>query len=383
MSKGAVISLRPTWIFYNGLLFAFAIGWIPRLLFNADVSGALDALLVVISILVLSVRRLTRRHSLYLLSIVIYVFIGMIAAVLFRGANILDFLVAYKFLWYLAILIPLAGRQLLNQIQMRRLLRIALVMFALVYVAKSLLGSGRPIFFTENNFEILLLCLMLVGNHVANGRTSLVDVMLLLAIALLSGSRSGAVLVAVVVLYSFDFRRLRSASSILILSAGAVGIMLAGYVFLTRTSGGVESIDRYMFFMGLLESVHGWSWFDFLTGASRISPLPVQVCSRLSFYDALFSYSGNGSCYSVVLHSFLMRIVYDHGLIISFLTGCMIWRLMVGLPTKAKLCVLGLLVFNGMSVSSINSIYAALGLAFLFSACRNTGALRVAEGELR
>jgi len=99
----------------------------------------------------------------------------------------------------------------------------------------------------------------------------------------------------------------------------------------------------------------------------------VEVCSRLSFYDALFSYSGNGSCYSVVLHSFNMRILFDHGVIVAFICGSLLWKFMAGSPGKAKCCVIALLVLNGLSVSSLNSIYAALGLVFILSAAARLG----------
>lgn len=377
--SGQVVSIRPSWILYNGLILAFILGWIPRALLGLDVGGMLDGLLLCVSVVVLYVKGLQSRLALYLCAIGLYVGVGGILAVWFRSVNLLDFLAAYKFLWYLAILVPLASQRVLSARQISRLLRLGLVAFLAVYCGKMIFGSGRPIFFTENNFELLFICLLFVAGHVSTGRTSFVDVVLLLAISVLSGSRSGAALAAVVVMFSFDYRRLRSVSSLLILFGGAASVLLAGFVFSSRTTGGVQSIDRYMFFLGLVDSTSDWPWWKYFVGAARISPLPVDVCSRLSFYDTLFSYSGDGSCYSVVLHSFLMRVVYDHGLIVTFLSGWLICKLMVGVPGRSKLCVLVLLVFNGMSVSSINSIYAALGLAFVCSA----GAARLDDLQRR
>jgi len=309
-----------------------------------------------------------KRAAIPLLAISLYVVVGAGFAIGLRSVHPYDFMMAYKFLWYLLLLIPFSGRPVLDANQLARLLRICLVSFCAVYLGKVLIGNSRPTFFTENNFEILLICLLFISAQIANDGVKFLDIGLLLAVAVLSGSRSGAALAALVVLLSFDYRKLKSGSALLVLFGGVAAVFAMAYVFMTRTSGGIESIDRYNFLLGLLEATKGWSFFDFMVGAPRVSALPPIVCSRLSFYEALFSYSGDGTCYSVVLHSFVMRILFDHGVIVMVAVGALIWSLLKGANWRSKAGVLMLLVANGLSVSSINSVYAALGLVVACSA---------------
>ncbi len=54
------------------------------------------------------------------------------------------------------------------------------------------------------------------------------------------------------------------------------------------------------------------------------TPLLPASCADLSYYQTLFSYAGDGRCYSVILHSFIMRVIYDHGIIgFAFLIFCL------------------------------------------------------------
>lgn len=352
-----------------GLSLLFALGWAPRLLRISDGDVFLDIILAIAAATAFISGRGNRANLLWLVATVAYTGAGAALAVVIRHVNVYDFLLAYKFCWYFALLFLAAGRPLLDARSLQRLLSFGLVMFSLVYGGKLVTGDLRPTFFTENNFELLLLCLLYFATHVACGRSRAWHTAALLVIAVISGSRSGAVLAAVVVLFTFDISRIKRASTWLLLGLGAAGAAGAYYVFSMRSgAGGLEDTDRYRFFLSFLRATEGWGVADYLMGAPRVSALPDYICTNLAFYKNLFSYSGDGSCYSVILHSFNMRVLYDHGIMLTVALGFGLWRILGGCSSKEKSCVLALLLLNGMSVSSLNSVYAALGLLLVSSA---------------
>ena len=76
----------------------------------------------------------------------------------------------------------------------------------------------------------------------------------------------------------------------------------------------------------------------------------------------IYSYSGDGTCYSVILHSFLLRVIYDHGLLgFMFLMGVVAIYLNK-FSLKAKICILLIIISTALSVSSLNNVYVALAL---------------------
>lgn len=381
MAMQLVIRRRPlpSSIFFWGLGILLALGWLPRLLRISDADTLLDIVFAATAISVFLRGWIRRTNLIWFAGVVVYTAIGATLAVVVRGANLYDFLLAYKFCWYVALLFLASARPLLDEASLDRLLSFSLLMFGLIYLGKFATGDGRPTFFTENNFELLLLCLLYFATHVAHGKSKPWHTAALLALSVISGSRSGAALAAVTVLFTFDMSRIRRASTWALLALGAAGAAGAYYVFATRSgAGGLEETDRYRFFLNFLRATEGWGTADYLFGADRISPLPEYICDQLVFYGRLFSYSGDGSCYSVILHSFNLRILYDHGVLVTAALCIAIWRILGPCSFKQKACVVLLLFMNGMSVSSLNSVYAALGILLVASA----GAMRLGKAGL-
>ncbi|WP_216073902.1 hypothetical protein, partial [Acinetobacter baumannii] len=90
-----------------------------------------------------------------------------------------------------------------------------------------------------------------------------------------------------------------------------------------------------------------------------ITALSPESCRSLSFYDVLFSYSGNGSCYSVILHSYFFRVIFDHGafglvLLFSFLAVAL---RKYGYSKMDVGVVIGILSASALSVSAMNSVF--------------------------
>jgi hypothetical protein len=144
-------------------------------------------------------------------------------------------------------------------------------------------------------------------------------------------------------------------------------IALSGYLFsmiLFERSGGAsfDNIDRVVFFKVFADELSNASIINFFIGLDRISPLSADSCHTLRFYNGLFSYSNDGSCYSVILHSFLFRVILDHGLIILGLLLFFTYKyLRLSKYTKKVSMVVVFATFlNGLSVSSFNSVFFPL-----------------------
>lgn len=296
---------------------------------------------------------------------IFYIIISGIYAMKGGNDNSLDFFQAYKCFWYIFVLAAVSFRHYFYARDISKLNTFLLILFAIIYsIKRFILLDDRPTVLVENNFELIFVALIFYANFVAGGKRTIRDVALLIFIIALSGSRSAAVVALIVILFSIQFRRMRFKDIIVALSV-IIGSAIALNIFESRSSGGLESIDRYKFFEQFLYATRNWGVGEFLFGAPRITPLPPEVCNTLSFYHTLFSRSDDGSCYSVILHSFDLRAVYDHGLIgLSFMLWS-VWYLLGGLPKNVKLCVTLVLFLTGMSVSSLNNVYVALSL-FIF-----------------
>jgi len=350
---------------YLGVLAVLAFAWIPALTGSRVGEPLLDALLLLTS--ALSVRQTgLRKGSVLVFQLFwgLYLLGGALIAIAARHTNPLDFAQAYKFVWYMVLLAPFAWYSTASpQLDIRRLLNVALAMFFTVYLWKRIGGDDRPKLMTENNFEIIFLALLYFSCYAAKVRPRLLQTLVFLSIVALSGSRSAAIAAALVVLFSFDYRSRNAARVLTGLIAALAGVGFAIAIFESRSHGGIESIDRFKFLLMFMESIKSWSAIDYLFGADRLTALPPHVCSQLSYYNVLNSYEGDGSCYSVILHSFNLRIIHDHGILITLLTAAYLMLLTKKAPLHQRLCVLAIVTASGLSVSALNNVFTALGIA--------------------
>jgi|GEM_PF-710009 len=368
----------PAAVIYLGLLAVILTVWIPHILGSRIGEPLFDALFLIAS-LALVWRSGLRVGALLAVQLfwIGYLAVGVLLAVVLRGVNPLDFAQAYKFVWYLVLLPPFvwAGNALEAR-DLRRLLNATLLMFLTVYVGKRLLGDDRPMFMAENNFELIFLALLYFSSYAAGNKPSVLQTMGLLSIIVLSGSRSAAVAGALVVMFSYDFKSKNPAKIIIGILAAVVGVALAVLIIESRTHGGLESIDRFRFLLLFLESVDGWSAGKYLIGADRLTPLPAHVCSQLAYYRMLFSYESTTTCYSVILHSFNLRVLYDHGLLITAVLLFTLLLLMRRAPASQIACVLAVILSSGLSVSSMNNVFTAMGIGLF---CLGVSAKKAAE----
>lgn len=130
----------------------------------------------------------------------------------------------------------------------------------------------------------------------------------------------------------------------------------------------LNSVDRIKFLHMFMQSTEHWHWWNYLAGTKPMTPLSPESCQALSYWKTLFSYENDGLCYSVILHSYLLRGIYDHGLLglffLNFFLAYGLWK--SGYRKIDILCVIGVMMLSSLSVSAYNSFFYALAMAVYF-----------------
>jgi hypothetical protein len=275
-----------------------------------------------------------------------------------------DFLQAYRWLFYAIIAAIAVGRRWMP---VRPLTRIstALVLLALMKAGLTfvVVGPGtRPGLFLENNFELALFSGLLITCYPHLGRFRGLLVLALGLLTVLAGSRSGSILFVIVVVFVItQSTKLNLLARYLLLLTVPIAGLVASAVFDARAAPS-GSIDR-LNFLGVFEGeVANWDFLDWTVGTWPITPLSSGGCRRLSYYENLFSSVGDGTCYSVIFHAFLMRVVFDAGilgLVLSF--GVLLYTMRRAQVTwPVTLALLSIAIANSFSVSGPNSPYVVL-----------------------
>ncbi|WP_311066031.1 hypothetical protein [Halomonas sp. DWK9] len=375
----------------------------------------MELMVLLLSVLVFPPK--SRLSWLFMLSAGAYLVATFIIAVIINNAHILDYIQAYKAFFYVALLCSFIGETLFKKEHVAKFFYVVLFLFFLKYSYSRLLGldswvSQRPGIFTENNFELvfLVLLLYLVLPVIRWRFLSFSTVMLII---FLSGSRSAFLCFAVVYFFSvfrlgkgFIKQWLLLFPLLIALAYGIVSdrmdISLGGgsdaasqtpsmpaleegrsSVATPETGEVVEqepltfrsflergaSIDRVRFLLYFLNETEDWHWGNVMLGTQPLTPLSVQTCEDLSYWSDLHSFSGDGSCYSVILHSYIIRVLYDHGVVgLLFLIVFTVYALRKsGYSWADTLCVLGVLLASSLSVSAFNSVFAVLSMIFYLS----------------
>jgi hypothetical protein len=187
------------------------------------------------------------------------------------------------------------------------------------------------------------------------------------AIFLLSGSISGG-LILIFVLGVINFKHIKK-KTIYIIPFSIVLILFIIIVIKDRTYGtyDITTNTRYEFLLLFINETKNWSIFDLLIGAPRITSLSDYACySQYRWTAGLFSYEDNGECYSVIFHSYILRVIHDHGILGLLFIVCFIFKIIIsaGYKHKTALVIIAIALINGLSVSAFNSIYFVTGLFF-------------------
>ncbi len=311
-----------------------------------------------------------KRISSYFILNLGYIVFSIVYAIFLNGSNFKDFLLIYKIYIYLFFLTFLLNRQFLTEKIFFNFHKFYVGIFLLkysIYVFRY--GFSRPILFYENNFELMLLALSFYLYYIKKAKVSILHQVVIGIIFILSGSISG-ILILFFVLAIINQKYLLKKAIYLV----PIFILFSFFAFemiKSRTGGELDFTRnaRYKFMLSFFYEVREWSILDFLVGKERITPLSQETCRSLRYWHSLFSYKKDGSCYSVILHSYILRAIYDHGVLGLLFIVFYIKKIieLSGYKTKNALVVLGIVLINGLSVSSFNSIYFVIGVLLFLS----------------
>jgi hypothetical protein len=226
----------------------------------------------------------------------------------------------------------------------------------------------RPRLFIENNFELLFLSILLVGSIKYSNKINFVNLLMFSFIAISSKSRSGiAIFFFIIFICYFKKEYLKIKYLWIYLLIALCLVIGIDQVIQRIPEGGIESIDRFRFFFFFLEEIKDWSFLNYLFGESIITPLSPSTCSKLSYYDQLYSFKGDGTCYSVIFHSFILRIIFDHGFL-GFLFLFYIIKKVLSMSRfsiRHTIALIGVLLLNSISISSLNSIFSIFAIMII------------------
>ena len=298
----------------------------------------------------------------------LYILFSYIYAVGWQGANVLDFLLIYKCFVYLFFLTFLVGKQFMSFVTTNRALVIIFSLFFLKYLfAIVIRGHPRPILYMENNFELMFVYALYLIRYMVTKEKYLYWLAFAGLITILSLSRSSLLMYSVLVLFVIydSFKKTR----VFIIPGALMVLGIAVYMIFSARSDSIEDVDRYRFMLVWWSQVKDWDLFSWLFGSPRISRLSSGACSYMNYFKMMFSKSGDGTCYSVVLHSFLLRIIYDHGILGLVFVIFAVYQCLVksGIRRDVILVFITIVIINGLSVSSFNNLFFAISMVFLMT----------------
>jgi len=298
----------------------------------------------------------------------LYVVGSYIYAIHYNNANVFDFLKIYKCYIYLFFLTFLTDKRLMTFAGANRLITILFSLFFLKYILMIATGrSFRPIVYMENNFELMFLYALYLIRYTVTKKNYLFLLGLVGLITVLSLSRSSLLMYSVLVFFVIydSFKKTR----VFIIPGAAIVLGVVVYYIFTQRSSSLEQVDRYRFMLVWWSNVNNWNFWQWMVGADRITPLSPQSCSYMNYFKMMFSYKEDGTCYSVVLHSFIFRVLFDHGILGFASLMYSVYLLLVRSKVRkdVTLVFLTIVLLNGLSVSSFNNLFFAISMVFLMT----------------
>ena len=326
------------------------------------------------------VRKLRAGSSILVTAGIYFVFKALLMH-FFKRAALSDFVEAYLAYIYLIPLAFMVASHVFNLKVVARVTTVLLFCFLIKYGYSEILGySTRPGLLAENNYELILLEGLFYLSFPALGARRHQLFFLLAVTVIISGSRSASV--ALVLLYVVLYVRKTNRRWPL----HVMGVVVVAYavlrVFIDRENGEtLDEIDRYRFFQIFLREVHGWPLWKFGTGSFPLTPLSQNSCATLAYYQKLFSQSRPGVCYSVILHAYILRGLFDQGVIGFGLLYLLIWTGLKrsGASRRDRVTIVGIITISAFSVSAFNSEYTTVLLAVTFGLRRVHARLDVHE----
>jgi hypothetical protein len=354
-------------IFYSTILIVSITGILTPNTYNfLPVNLILD--IAFCALILLNISNFSIKSSLIFTLLFSYFSISLLIAYS-KNVHILDFIMAYKAFFYFSFLPLISNKNVFSIQRLQSFFNVLLVFFLIKYIYSVALGlSYRPGLYVENNFEMIFLLLFFFVAKSNSTNVHFFQLFIVSTIIVLSGSRSA--MACLLIFFYFEF--VRQHKSGLVIFSPILAILGALVIwFITLKIGGrdLEQIDRIRFLLLFIEETKDWNIYNWLLGTPVLTPLTI-TCKTLTYHHSLFSFSGNDECFSVLFHSFILRCIFDHGLL-GLLSLSM--TLIYILKTKGYLFInaLGILLVlyaSALSVSSFNSIYVAMGILLILLA---------------
>jgi len=319
----------------------------------------------------LSYVKFNRAHILYLLFYVSYTFYSLVYVLVYKNLNITDFSISYLSLFYLIILIIVSEKKYFTIELYRKIFKYLLYLFFLKYLLALIFhmaDQNRPSLYIENNFELVMLLILYIVKNSLDVKFNKNDFVFVFMIFILSGSRSG-IFSFFCALFLFDFgpsNKIKPLKYLFILLGGLFTV----YIFASRMGGGnINEIDRVIFLKCFLYEIKYWNWRNYIFGNLPLTPVSQTTAITLSYYKHLFSDHEHLIAYSVLFHSYILRVIYDHGFLTLVIVFSNVLNLLIkkGFNRNVSLSIIGIIFLNALSVSSLNSIFIIFPLFMIIT----------------
>ncbi|PPG43395.1 hypothetical protein C5C17_02260 [Pseudoclavibacter sp. RFBA6] len=353
----------------SGVISAFVLGRGGPL----PVTEMLDAW---IGLLALYLLFRTRIHTTITIFLLLGYALTRIIPALATDAPLYDFTQAYRWVLYLIVLALAVGKTW-GSAKLLIGATWTLLILAIIKGALTQLTLGlRPGLLLENNFEIPLFAGLVAIIYSHLGRSRLPIVLTLGVSTVIAGSRSGVLAFVVLAMYAVTQT---DRGNIFVRYLALISLPVAGFIaydlFQDRAAS-ENRLDRLNFLDVFFSETRDWGIGEWLVGTTPITPLSPGGCEALSGYENLFSSTGDGSCYSVIMHAFFMRVVFDAGIVGLLISFGFMWYLMrrSAVPRLLAAALLLIAAMNSLSVSGPNNPYVILPILLAV-----LGAHKVAE----
>lgn len=321
-------------------------------------TSVLEFLILYLTAKNFGIRNLTISLIIFLLaSILIFTLLSAIK----NNIAIFEAIRATKWIFYIICLLSIKNKKPISHLFLVLQTKIILFFTLIVYLATVIQDGlhSRPYLLTENNYEIAMFSgLIILILHINSGFGKHFDQKWLLihaTIIFLSGSRSGSISLLIVII--FTLRQKKNPITIVNILKILPFFLILLYIFDSRQSS-LYSIDRFQFLQTFLREMTLKNPITWVITNFQLKPISMESCYSLKFYSSLFSDINTFTCFSVIFHSFFLRVIYDFGfvgLILAFLPSYVVIKNNL---TKNLAIYLSLLsITNSLSVSGPNNPY--------------------------
>lgn len=299
---------------------------------------------------------------------IFYMFYGIVYYFLdVHSAKIIDFFLIYKPFFYVIVLSFVFNKKTFSETFLKRFYIFISIVFLIKYlVSIFIFDINRPGVFTENNFEMMFIGLLFLSTYDRKGEFSSLNFLIFAIISFLSLSKSAVIftlLVFVLIKFSGLLRNKITKTALVII----LFLLVLAVVSLRLDSSSIESVDRYIFFLNFLYEMDLSRWYRWIIGHSPLTPVSYSTALSMEYYHLVFSDHDNLIAFSPIFHSFLLRMIFDHGLVGLIFIVLFNYFLVLKSTNFNHVAYAStvILVVNGLSVSSFQSIYFLFGTLFL------------------